>query len=157
MSTLSDILSTITAALRPLVGNRVYARTFEQPSGGLPSWPSIRLTVLAADTNPDACDDGGDEGSDFAIQIDVVSDAALGESASLTLRAQVLAAMLALGAEYVYTTGFSDFDVETKTNRDVLEYGVYLSSEGPTFSVDSFLATEGSELILTESSDYMVD
>jgi len=127
VTTEAQMLTAVTAALRPLVGNRVYARTFLQPSG-LPTWPAIRLSVVSATPYPDACDDGGDEGADFRLQIDVANAASAGETALQTLRAQVKAAMAALGAEYVWAGEFNDYDETTKTNRVALDYLVYLST-----------------------------
>lgn len=127
MTTQAGVLTAVVAALRPLVGNRVYTRTFLQPSG-LPTWPAIRLTVVSATPYPDACGDGGDEGTDFRLQIDVAHAASAGETGLQTLRAQVMTAIAALGAEYVWDGEFNDYDETTKTNRVALDYLVFLSS-----------------------------
>jgi hypothetical protein len=127
MTTQAQLLTAVVAALRPLVGNRVYTRTFLQPSG-LPTWPAIRLSVVSAVPYPDACGDGGDEGADFRLQVDVAHAASAGETAIQTLRASVKAAMTALGAEYAWAGEFNDYDEATKTNRVALDYLVYLST-----------------------------
>ena len=126
MTTEAQMLTAVTAALRPLVGNRVYARTFLQPSG-LPTWPAIRLSVVSATPYPDACGDGGDEGADFRLQIDVANAASAGETALQTLRAQVMAAIATLGVHYIWDGEINDFDEQTRTNRCSLDYMVYLS------------------------------
>lgn len=127
MTTQAQLLTAVAAALRPLVGNRVYTRTFLQPSG-LPTWPAIRLSVISAVPYPDACGDGGDDAADFRLQIDVALAASSGETALQILRAQVMTAMAGLGAEYVWDGEFNDFNEATKTNRVALDYLVYLSN-----------------------------
>lgn len=127
MTTEGQLLTAVVAALRPLVSNRVYVRTFLQPSG-LPTWPAIRLVVVSVTPYPDACGDGGDDGADFRLQVDLAHAAAAGETAFQALRAQVKTAMAGLGAEYVWDGEFNDFDEQTKTNRVALDYLVYLST-----------------------------
>lgn len=132
----AEVLEEVVAALRPLVGNRVYARTVLQ-SAGLPTWPAIRVSVVSATPYPDSCGDGGDAAADFRLQIDVAVAATSGETAMQTLRAQVMAEMADLGPQYVWDGEFNDFDEQTRTNRCALDYMVYLSSYESEYASES--------------------
>lgn len=127
--TLADVLELVVAALRDVAPT--YTRTFLQPRGDMPTWPAIRLVVVSSTPYPDACGDGGDAGADFRLQLDIASAASAGEGALQSLRASVMAAMSALGAEYVWDGEQNDFDAETKTFRCSLDYLVLLSTDPP--------------------------
>lgn len=127
--TLSDVLQAVVGALRDVAPT--FTRTFVQPRGGMPSWPAIRVSVVSATPYPDAQGDGGDDGADFRLQIDIVNTASAGESALQTLRTRAREEMAALGAEYVWDGETNDFDAETKTFRCSLDYQVYLSTDPP--------------------------
>lgn len=120
-------LTAVIAALRPLVGNRVYTRTFLQSRDGPPTWPAIRVSVVSATPYPDACGDGGDTGADFRVQVDIATIATAGETAHQALRTQVKSAMAGLGATYVWEGEQSLYDAETKTYLTSLDYVVYQS------------------------------
>lgn len=122
----SDVLTEVVAVLRPLVGNRVYTRAFAQQAAA-PTWPAIRIAVVSATIYPDADGDGGDDGADFRLQVDVVAAASAGETAMQTLRAQVMAAIATLGVHYIWDGETNGFDEQTRTNRCALDYVVYLS------------------------------
>lgn len=114
--------------LAPLVGERCYQRTFLQPNGQLPAWPAIRFIFATVDPGATICGDGGDEGADYRLQIDLADAAANGEAAFQALRAQALAAMQTLGPTYVWAAQRDEFDAETKTLRCSLDYLVHQSS-----------------------------
>lgn len=127
MSQLS-ISKELKAALAPLVGQRVYARTFMQPSGQLPEWPAIRFVFVTPEIDDDICGDGGDDTANWNLQIDVVLGFKKGETAFQQLRQEVMAAIAALGAHYAWSGQREEFDADTKTNRCSLDYVVYQSS-----------------------------
>lgn len=122
--TLHGVLVSVMSALRPLVGNRV--TTFVFPQGG--KWPAIRVSVISATPAPDLCGDGGDEGADFRLQLDVVTESGAGETAHGTLRAQVMAAMANIGPHVIWDGQFSGFDEPTRTFRTSLDYMIFLST-----------------------------
>ncbi|WP_287740058.1 DUF3168 domain-containing protein [Diaphorobacter sp.] len=127
MSQLS-VSQQIVQAVGPLVGGRCYARTFLQPDGALPPWPAARFVFASLTTAPSICGDGGDDAADYRVQIDLADAYGKGEAAFLALRAQLLAAMQALGATFVLDGQRDEFDAETKTLRCSLDYLVYQSN-----------------------------
>ena len=125
--TLQDILSDVMTALRPLVGNRAYTFTFPQGA----SWPAIRVSTISATPSPALDGDGGDEGADFRLQVDVVTKADDGQTAHSCLRADVMQAIGGLGSAYQWDGQREDFEATTRTFRTSLDFVVYLSSDPP--------------------------
>jgi hypothetical protein len=123
MSTQNDIAIAIKASLNPLVSSRVYRLIFPQPPAA-PVWPAIRYTFVS--TTPEAtwCDDTGEEGADYRVQIDVVDLESKGFSSFITLCNGVKLAMRNSVPLYHLETQLEDFDAETKTLRMILEYSV---------------------------------
>jgi hypothetical protein len=120
------ISAVVFTALRGLVSDRVYPSTFAQPDGNLPSWPAIRYTITAADPHADLCGTDTGETDDARVQIDVVAKS---YGAMVSLRDQVMTALLDLDPPAVRDGSFETYDTETKTHRAVLEYSFYPSSE----------------------------
>lgn len=120
----------VVRVLAPLVGGRCYQRTFVQPGPGetLPAWPAVRFVFVSVEPGETICGDGGDDAADYLLQIDLVDAQAKGEAAFHALRAQVLAAMRALGSSVVWSAQRDDFDAETKTLRCSLDYRVHQSA-----------------------------
>jgi hypothetical protein len=111
------------SALKSLVGNRVAPVVFPQPPAR-PTWPAIRYTI---DTTPvvDICGDGDDSTADVRVQLDVV---ATEHAAVRSLRLQVLAAMDAFTPPAILQFSTGEYDPETKTYREILQYLVHGSS-----------------------------
>lgn len=106
-------------ALKGLVGNRCYPVVFPQPQGVLPDWPAIRYSVVSRFNHPDICGSDDVRTDDTRVQIDCVAQT---HGAALSLRDQVIAAMMGLDPPAVRDGGFDTFDEETKTYRVVLDY-----------------------------------
>lgn len=121
MSTETELYS----ALAPLVSNRVYPSTFAQPSGALPTWPSIRYTTVSSVPVEDLCGDGDDATADVRVQLDIVATT---YKSMRTLRLAVMAAMRLLPTPARLSLSFDEYDAETGTHRAVLEYEVSGSS-----------------------------
>lgn len=111
------------AALRSLVDDRVYQDTFPQ-SPAIPTWPSIRYTVIGGVATPDICGGGLEGTDDIRIQIDAV---ALSSKERNTLRVAVRNALLGFTPPAVIdATSQSSYDSETKTfisTQDFIFYG----------------------------------
>lgn len=116
-------------ALGALVGSRIYGGTFPQPQqpNNRPVWPAIRRTLTGI-PDADLCGDGGDDASDFRLQLDLVVMEAAGYSAARTLRTQVMAAMRTFTPPAVWDGELYDFDEETRTHRWILFYRLHPSS-----------------------------
>ncbi|AOV02755.1 DUF3168 domain-containing protein [Delftia tsuruhatensis] len=118
----------ITAALAPIVAGRCYQRTFLQPGGKLPEWPAVRFVFVSASMAETICGDGGDEAADYRVQIDLANSRKAGEVKFQELRAQILAAMAAIGPTFVWAGQSDTYDAETDTNRAQLDFMVYQSN-----------------------------
>lgn len=105
-------------ALKGLVSDRCYPVTFPQPLG-LPPWPAIRYTVVSRVNAPDICGTDDVDTDDTRVQVDAV---ALTHGAVSALRDQIIAAMMGLTPPAVRDGGFSTYDEETKTYREVLDF-----------------------------------
>jgi hypothetical protein len=112
--------------LGPLVSNRVYPETFVQPSGALPTWPSIRYDLISEVPMIMLCGDSGDDAPDTRVQIDGVDKTF---KQARTLRTQIMAAMLLFDPPAVLENTFNEYDVETKTFRVSMDYIIYKSSQ----------------------------
>lgn len=115
-------------ALRGLVSDRCYPTTFEQPPDGrLPTWPAIRYTVISSDSVVDIDGTDSAETDDTLVQIDLVAKT---HGAVVTLRDQVINAMMGLDPPAVRQNSIQLYDAETKTHRIVLDYLFTASSGG---------------------------
>lgn len=119
-------------ALKNLVGNRVAPVTFPQ-APNRPSWPAIRYTLISTVPVVDLCGDGDDRTAETRIQLDVVAESYI---AVRTLRLQVMAAMAALYVDVstgeqttILENSLSEYDSETKTFREILDYTIHGSSD----------------------------
>lgn len=112
------------SALKTLVGNRVAPEVFPQPPA-VPTWPAIRYSI---DLTPiaDICGDGDDSTSDARVQLDVV---AKDFAAARALRLQVLAAMGAFDPPAILQFSSGEYDEETKTYREILQYMIHGSTD----------------------------
>lgn len=130
MTTRAELSAALVAALKPLVGGRVYARRFPQPLGGAaPVWPAIRYTGIDTTPTLDICGGGREEEADIRLQIDVASDATLPETTHLALVRAVRLAISALGSEWVWEAERDlpdDFDKRTMATS--LDFVAYLST-----------------------------
>jgi len=121
MSLEADLFS----ALKSLVGNRMSPDTFPQPPA-VPVWPAIRYTFVSNVPFVDLLGDGDDETSEPHVQLDVV---ATSFSAVRSLRLQVMAAMRTFAPPAILQNTTSEYDSETKTYREIMEYSFFGSSD----------------------------
>lgn len=119
MSIEVDLRST----LGTLVGNRVAPVVFPQPPAE-PTWPAIRTSVSYSPII-DICGDGDDTTSDITVQLDVVAET---YDAGRALRLQVMTRMRTFTPPATLTFSSSEFDEETRTFREILQYSVHGSS-----------------------------
>lgn len=112
------------AALRTLVGNRVAPVTFPQPPA-VPTWPAIRYTIVSNVPVVDICGDGDDETAEPRVQLDLVASEFKQVRA---LRLQVMAAMRLFVPPAILENTSSQYDDETKTFREIMDYIFYGSS-----------------------------
>lgn len=110
-------------ALKTLVGNRVAPIVFPQPPA-VPTWPAIRYSI---DTAPviDLCGDGDDLTAATRVQLDVVAKE---YDQARTLRLQVMSNMEAFIPPATLEFSSSEFDEETRTFREILQYSIHGSS-----------------------------
>lgn len=113
----------IYAALKDLVSGRCYQDTFLQPDGTLPSWPSIRFSVVGGDAHTDLS--GNDESQETpVIQIDVVGKTT---AARQTLVSNVRLALADVSPVVtIESTPALGYDTETKTYTATLTCRVAL-------------------------------
>lgn len=122
MSLENDLFS----ALKSLVGNRVAFVTFPQPSNGAPpTWPAIRCTVVDSVPVVDLCGDGDDDTAEIRVQIDCVATTF---TAARSLRLQVMATMRSFSTPALLDLSRNDYDADTKTYREVLDYIIHGST-----------------------------
>lgn len=111
-------------ALKTLVGNRVSPNEFPQPPA-VPTWPAIRYTIVDSIPVVDICGDGDDLTATPRVQLDVVATT---YTAVRALRLQVMAAMRAFSPPAILDSSGGDYDTETKTYRERLDYLFHGSS-----------------------------
>lgn len=120
-----SIENSIYSALKSLVGNRVSPVTFPQPPA-VPVWPAIRYTIISDVPFNDLCDDSDDETPEKRIQLDIVASTF---TAVRALRLQVRAAMKMFDPPCLLENTSSEFDAETKTYREIMDYSFHASSD----------------------------
>jgi len=120
MSVEADIFT----ALQSLVGKRVAPVIFPQ-APVVPTWPAIRYSFIDSVPIVDACGDGDDDTAEIRLQLDVVATTF---SAARSLRLQVMAAMAVFDPPATLQSSTSDFDAETKTYREILDYMLHGST-----------------------------
>lgn len=111
-------------ALGDLVGYRVAPIIFPQPPVE-PTWPAIRTSIVSSTPIVDICGDGDDETSDLRIQLDVV---AATFDAARALRLQVMTRMRSFSPPAILEFSTGEFDEETRTFREILQYSINGSS-----------------------------
>ena len=111
-------------ALKSLVGNRMSPNIFPQPPAG-PTWPAIRYTIIDMVPVVDICGDGDDLTADIRIQIDCVAETYM---AARALRLQVMAAMRSFSPPAILDLSRGDYDADTKTYREALDYLIHGST-----------------------------
>jgi Protein of unknown function (DUF3168) len=112
-------------ALAPLVGSRMSPNIFPQPPD-IPTWPAIRYTFISTVPIQDLCGDGDDDTADTRVQLDIVAKTF---KAVRQLRLDVIAAMQSFDPPARVELSSSDYDAETKTYREILDYSFYGSSQ----------------------------
>lgn len=120
MSVEADLQS----ALAPLVGGRCWPEHFPHDPPR-PVWPAIRYLLVSAVPVAALCGDTGDDAGDTRVQIDCVAETFKG---SRSLRSSVMAAMTVFSPPAVLGSSGSDYDQDTDTYRQVLDYTIYKSS-----------------------------
>lgn len=113
-------------ALKSLVGNRVSPVTFPQPPA-VPTWPAIRYTFISTVPIEDLCGDGDDETAEALVQLDLVAPTF---SAARALRLQVMSAMRTFDPPARLQNSAGEYDADTKTYREQLDYLFHPSSSG---------------------------
>lgn len=111
------------AELAPLVANRVYPNTFPL-SPPNPAWPSIRYSFASEVPAIALCGNSDDASADTRVQLDLV---AATYSAARGLRQSVMAAMETFDPPAVLQSSFGQYDAETKTHREILDYLIHAS------------------------------
>lgn len=112
------------AALKDLVGSRVAPVIFPQPPMR-PTWPAIRYSILSTVPTIDLCGDGDDSVAEYRVQLDAVASTFKG---ARDLRLDIMDAMRAFDPPATLELSSSDFDEETKTFRELLQYSIHPSS-----------------------------
>ena len=112
------------AALASLVGNRVAPIVFPQPPA-VPTWPAIRYQIIDSVPVVDQCGDGDDLTAQIRVQLDVVAQT---YKAARALRLQVMAAMRLFSPPAILEDSRGDYDSDTKTYREILDYTLHGSS-----------------------------
>lgn len=112
------ISAVVREALRGLVAGRCYPNTFPQ-APAVPVWPSIRYSVISQQPVADICGTGDVSTDDTRIQVDIVAKT---YGAAITLRDQVITAMVGLDPPAARDGGFEDYDAETETHRCTLDF-----------------------------------
>jgi len=108
-------------ALGPLVSNRVYPDTFPQDY----AWPAIRYTFVSAVPDATVCGNGGDDTTNFRVQIDGVAKP---DTARDALRLSIMDAMRAFDPPAICLSWEKSYDPETKGYRIRLDYLIQPSS-----------------------------
>ncbi len=124
-----------TLATVATLGSRIYEGTFPQPAGVPPSYPAARFTFVGNTPYPALCGDSDIDADDVRVQIDICVADAAGTAALHTLRRAVIAAMANMVLQSGETplpstrdTDLYEFDAETKTHRQILDFLLFPSS-----------------------------
>jgi hypothetical protein len=120
-----SVETSLFTALKNLVGNRVAPVIFPQPPN-VPTWPAIRYTIIDSVPIVDICGDDDDQTAETRVQLDIV---ALTFAAVRDLRLQVMAAMKTFDPPATLQLSSSEYDFETKTFREMLDYLLNGSTE----------------------------
>lgn len=115
------IEASLFTALGPLVGARAYPDTFPQD----PKWPAIRYSFITAVPGVTVCGNGGDDTTDFRVQIDGVARTDLQRDA---LRIAIWDAMALFSPPAICLSWDKSYDPETKGYRVRLDYLIQPSS-----------------------------
>jgi len=110
-------------ALRGLVGNRMTPNTF--PQSQALTWPAIRYQIINSTPVVDLCGDGDDDTAETRVQLDVVAKTF---DAVRALRLLVMAEMATFAPPAILELTVSEFDPDTETHREILQYAFHGSS-----------------------------
>jgi hypothetical protein len=132
-----NVGAVIRTALRSLVNDRCYPNAFPQEDIAVPgttvqatnkpTWPAIRYTLTDAQTDPTVYGTDTVDSDNSTVQIDVV---ALTYGAMISLRDQVIVAMMTTDPPCT-REGYTELkDAETKTHRGILTYQFHASTPG---------------------------
>lgn len=111
-------------ALKSLVGNRMSPDTFPQPPA-VPTWPAIRYTIVDAVPVIDLCTDGDSVTDQIRVQLDLVAET---KTAAINLREAVRTAMHSFSPPARLELRSGEYDAETKTFREILQYSIHGST-----------------------------
>lgn len=115
------IEASLASALGPLASGRAYPDTFPQDY----AWPAIRYSVISALPDATACGNGGDNETDYRVQIDAVART---DTARDALRIAVVEAMRTFVPPAICLSWGKEYDSETKAYRARLDYLIHPSS-----------------------------
>lgn len=118
------ISGAIYTALQGFVNGRCYANEFPQPPE-LQVWPAIRFQLTGAEAHAAVCGTGSVDTDTSDYQIDVVAKTF---GAMITVRNQVIAALIDFDPPAGRDGMFELTDEQTKTHRCVLLYSFHPSS-----------------------------
>lgn len=118
------IEASLAATLKPLAGNRAYPDTFPQDY----AWPAIRYSYVSAVPDATACGNGGDDETDYRVQIDAVART---DTARDALRIAIRDAMLTFDPPAICLDWGKEYDSETKAYRARMDYLIQPSSVAP--------------------------
>lgn len=111
-------------ALGYLVGSRMSPTIFPQPPN-VPTWPAIRYTFISTVPVEDLCGDGDDDTSDVRVQLDLVAE---NWKQVRQLRRDVMTVMDTFDPPARLQLNSSEWDTETRTYREILDYHFFGSS-----------------------------
>lgn len=120
-----SIETSLVASLKSLVGNRISPLIFRE-SPAVPVWPAIRYTIISEVPFEDLCGDGDDstsgdpdETNELHVQLDIVAEK---YQTARALRASVRSVMMDFDPPAILEGSSSQYDEETKTYREIMEY-----------------------------------
>ena len=120
-----SVETSLFSALKNLVGNRVAPVIFPQ-APAVPTWPAIRYAFIDSVPIVDICGDDDDTTAEQRVQLDIVATTF---AAVRALRLEVMAAMRSFDPPATLQLSSSEYDAETKTYREILDYLLNGSSE----------------------------
>ena len=123
-----------TLATVATLSTRIYEGTFPQPPA-VPVWPAARFTFAGNTPYPALCGDSDIDADDVRVQIDLVVQTSQADLHAL--RRAVIAAMANMVLQSGETplpstrdTDLYEFDAETKTHRQILDFILFPSTSG---------------------------
>lgn len=121
-----------TLATVTTLGTRIYEGTFPQPPAA-PSWPAARFQFAGNTPYAALCGDSDIDADDVRVQVDIVVQTS--QADLHTLRRAVILAMSNMVVQSgesplpsTRDTDLYEFDAETKTHRQILDFLLYPST-----------------------------